>query len=130
MLPGGKALQQPALGFYDEGKLFKGYAIGDLIKEPASLPRSVSHFQWKKDQIVDDERGQFVVTTNDGQRLIFDVHTGEVIGPSLKVAKPSNTHLTKETETTKKSVITRNENRLFAIKIEELKITKSTGSDS
>ena len=75
---GGPALQQPAVGFYSEGKLLKGYAIGDLIVNPKQLPQIVSHFQWIDRIFFDDAAGKLTITTHDQQELFFDVHTGEL----------------------------------------------------
>ena len=76
---GGPALKQPAIAFYNEGKLLKGYSIGDLIKDPFKLPQSVSHFEWKKDIYFDDSKGQLKAVTFDGQEHIFDMFTGNII---------------------------------------------------
>lgn len=74
-----KALQQPAVGFYENGKLLKGYSIRDLIKNPDILPRSVSHFQWAKDILFDDSKGELKIATYDNQQLVFDTKSGSIV---------------------------------------------------
>ena len=83
---GGPALKQPAIAFYSEGKLLKGYSIGDLIKDPFKLPQSVSHFQWKKDIRFDDSKGRLKAVTFDGQELIFDMITGNIVNNSQEAS--------------------------------------------
>jgi len=69
-----EALSQLAIAFYDRGTLIKEYSIGDLIRKPAELPESVSHFSWSKKISYDDKNGKIGVTTQDGQVFTFDLN--------------------------------------------------------
>lgn len=79
MEKGGAALNQPALLFYGEGRPLKSYLIGDLAQDAKMFPRTASHFQWKKDIKFDDQKGRLFVETHDGQKLVFNVVTGDII---------------------------------------------------
>jgi hypothetical protein len=68
-----EALSQLAIAFYDRGTLIKSYSIGDLIRKPAELPVSVSHFEWCKKGSYNDKNGQINLTTYDGQNFMFDL---------------------------------------------------------
>jgi hypothetical protein len=72
------ALKQPAVAFYENGKLLKGYSIKDLIRSPDMLPRSVSHFRWAKDVLFDDRKDELKIITHDGQELLFDIKSGNI----------------------------------------------------
>lgn len=76
---GGPVLNQLAVAFYKEGKLLKSYSIGDLIFDATRLPKSISHFLWFEDISFDDAAGKFIVTTLDGKKYMFDIHSGETI---------------------------------------------------
>jgi hypothetical protein len=48
------ALDQEALSFFANGQLVRTYRIGELVKDPDRLPRSVSHFDWQDKGQLDD----------------------------------------------------------------------------
>ena len=76
---GGPALKQPAVAFYKEGKLLKGYTIGQLVKDAKKLSRSVSHFRWEDKVAFDDATGRFTVSTLEGNKYVFDIHSGKIV---------------------------------------------------
>jgi len=81
-----KALSQLAVAFYESGMLLKEYSIGDLTKEPSKLPTSISHFQWIKNKVYDDAKGQISIITYDGQMIVFD-NMGKIVSRSVALDK-------------------------------------------
>jgi hypothetical protein len=77
--PLGSALDVEALSFFANGKLLRTYRIRELVDDPDKLPRSVSHFDWERKGQLDDARSEYVLTTLDGNRFVFDIRTGEII---------------------------------------------------
>ena len=76
---GSPALEQLALAFYKERKLFKKYKIRDLIQNPKKLAKGRSHFQWKERIWFDDVSGRLNVITHDEQKLVFDIRSGKIV---------------------------------------------------
>jgi len=74
-----RALAQEALSFFADGRPLKTYSIGELVDAPNRLPQSVSHFQWCAAADFDDRNKRLVVETLDGNRIAFDVTTGELV---------------------------------------------------
>lgn len=68
-----------AVAFYEEGRLLESYSVSDLVKNPFTLPQSVSHYRWRQEMDFREERAQLFVRTMHGERYLFDVTTGEVI---------------------------------------------------
>jgi hypothetical protein len=79
MPPDKEALKQEAVSFFARGKLLRSYTIGELVDRPEQLPRSVSHFRWLKSSAIDDGRQQFEAVTHDGNRILFDLKTGNIV---------------------------------------------------
>lgn len=77
--PGGPALKQLAVAFHENGKLLKEYTIGEVVDDAKKLPKTVSHFGWKKDVELDEGLGRFTVTTLEGKRFVFDITSGEIV---------------------------------------------------
>jgi len=72
-------LKQEAVSFFAKGKLLRQYSIVELIDEPKNLKVSVSHFEWRKNSQYSDDKRQFEVVTQDGNRILFDVTTAKII---------------------------------------------------
>jgi hypothetical protein len=77
--PLGPALDQEAVSFLANGQLVRTYRIGELVKDPDRLPRSVSHFDWQDKGQLDDAKSEFTLTTLDGNNFVFDIRTGEIV---------------------------------------------------
>ncbi|MCX5704046.1 MAG: hypothetical protein NT066_06125 [Candidatus Omnitrophica bacterium] len=77
-------LEDLALAFYGDGKLIKQYLISDLVRNSDRLPRSLSHFYWKKNIVFDDAHDRLNIVTFDEQKYIFDVKSGEIIRETKK----------------------------------------------
>jgi hypothetical protein len=77
--PLGSALDQEALSFFANGQLVRTYRIGELVNHPDLLPRSASHFTWLAEARFDDARLEYALTTEDGNRFVFDVRTGAIV---------------------------------------------------
>jgi hypothetical protein len=81
------SLDEEAVSFFANGRLLHSYQIDELVDDPRQLPHSVSHFQWCKDSHFDDQRLEYTAWTHDGNRVVFDVRTGEIISKA-SLAKP------------------------------------------
>jgi hypothetical protein len=75
-----------AIAFFANGKLLRTYRINQLVDIPILLPHSVSHFDWLKSDAFDDASLEFSLTTYDGNRIVFDARTGEIIS-SIRPAR-------------------------------------------
>lgn len=74
--------QELAIAFYDRGREIRRYVVADLLRDPKSIIRSVSHYQWQGREAGYPRltgSGGFLLTTVEGDLLTFDVHTGEII---------------------------------------------------
>jgi hypothetical protein len=67
--------KQPALAFYQRGALLRAYEIGDLI----TIPTLIDHGDWREQRTLDDAGRLVHVTTELGDRYVFDVQTGEIV---------------------------------------------------
>jgi hypothetical protein len=74
-----ESLQQPALSFFAKGKLLRSYEVADLVDRPEQLSRSVSHFRWMKEHNILDQKQQLEVITYDGNNVLFDLKTGDIV---------------------------------------------------
>jgi hypothetical protein len=72
-------LAQKAFTVYAKGKEIHSFAIGDLVDDATKLPMTASHFTWHKDSRIDDGKGQFAVTTLDGNRFLVELATGKIV---------------------------------------------------
>jgi hypothetical protein len=79
------ALDQEALSFFANGQLVRTFRIGDLVDNPAVLPRSVSHFTWLDQGYLDSGRMEYRLTTKDGNRFVLDARTGQIVSASRPV---------------------------------------------
>jgi hypothetical protein len=68
-------MDQPALVFYHQGTLLRAYEIGDLV----TIPALIDHGDWLGGRTLDDAARTIEVTTELGDRYVFDVRTGEMI---------------------------------------------------
>jgi len=86
--------KQVALAFYDRGKLLKQYTVAELLADPSkisALPRNYLYFKdaprfytrrlTREEQIARNRKGEHgywvIAEMRDGQRLFFDMSTGE-----------------------------------------------------
>jgi hypothetical protein len=70
-----------AVSFFADGRLLRTYRIVELVDDPDRFEQSVSHFRWQKEGRVSGEF-EYTITTLDGNRLLFDVRTGEIVSAS------------------------------------------------
>ena len=70
-----------AIAFYTRGRLVKRYSTADLIKNPAKIGHSVSHYQYKRKTLgfVRPYSTKFALISADGIRYTFDVTTGQIV---------------------------------------------------
>lgn len=77
--PWASAYDDEAFTFFSDGKEIKSYEIDDLVWNPRSLPRSVSHFSWLADSRLDDDAGTWSIRTLNGEYYKFSISTGEIL---------------------------------------------------
>ncbi|MBP3958831.1 hypothetical protein J8F10_26595 [Gemmata sp. G18] len=83
----GKRLTHEAFRFYANGQLVRTYEIGELIDDPrrcgevADAPGN-NFLLWRASGQFHDTKPQYTLATNDGNQLVFDVRTGEIISAS------------------------------------------------
>lgn len=68
-----------ALAFLKNGKEVTRYNVDQLVRNPETLPTSISYYRWRKLSSLDDSKGQLHVETENGERYVFDIRTGKVI---------------------------------------------------
>lgn len=85
-----------ALSFYRDGKPIAGYAVDELVVNPVTLPRSVSHFQWRYDSHFDDKHGLLSLETLHKEKYVFDVTNGKIISAVVPTSEPMQASLSKE----------------------------------
>jgi hypothetical protein len=66
-----------ALAFYKDGVEIKRYTVNDLVADPKSLPRSVSHYFWVKETSFNPTTNVLHLETQNGEVYDFDVTTEE-----------------------------------------------------
>ena len=67
------------VSFFADGELLKSYTVSDLVFARWLMPRTASHFMWRKETRVDDEALSYHITTLHLERIAFDARTGEII---------------------------------------------------
>lgn len=80
--PWASSTDDEAISFFANGKLLRTYLIRELVDNPVMLKRTVSHFFWREEARFDDARLEYALTTKDGNRFVFDVHTGKIVSAS------------------------------------------------
>jgi hypothetical protein len=83
--PWASSTDQEAISFFANGELLRTYRIRELVDNPLMLERSVSHFFWEQDGRLDDARLEYALSTKDGNRLVFDLCTGQIVSESRPV---------------------------------------------
>jgi hypothetical protein len=66
-----------AVSFFADGRLLRTYRVGELVDDPGRVALTVSHYWWQQEGRVSGEF-EYTITTNDGNRFVFDVRTGEI----------------------------------------------------
>lgn len=62
-----------AVAFYRSGNELEKYTVKDLVANPELLPRSVSHYEWRKDVVFDEKSGILHIETETGEIYDFNV---------------------------------------------------------
>lgn len=62
-----------AIAFYNNGNETISYTVQDLVVSPESLPRTVSHYEWRKQISLDEPKGILTVETWTGEKYQFDI---------------------------------------------------------
>lgn len=77
--PWASTLKEEALSFFAKGELLKSYRIDQLADYPSLMPRSASHFSWKKMSSMDDKNKSYHLRTIHGETYRFDITTGQIV---------------------------------------------------
>ncbi len=76
----------PALSFFNDGLLLRTYTVRSLVAYPTQLPHSTSHYQWLLEDSLHDMRGLLTVETQNHEKYVFGLSTGEVISRTIPTA--------------------------------------------
>jgi hypothetical protein len=80
--PWATSTEGEAISFFADGKLLRMWYIRELVDAPELLKHTVSHFFWIRNATMDDTRLEYSISTEDGNRFVFDMRTGQVIHTS------------------------------------------------
>jgi hypothetical protein len=83
------------LSFYERGKLSRAVKLDELIRDFTKLRRTASHYYWgqylgfgERNRL--DEANRYIVETVEGQRIAFDVATGQPLSGQARVKSAGN----------------------------------------
>ncbi len=68
-----------AVSFFANGTLIRSYTVADLVAMPSMMPRTVTFFYWQAEAELNDASKTYSITTNHGERYLFDVRTGTIL---------------------------------------------------
>ncbi|MCA9402169.1 MAG: hypothetical protein KC897_00175 [Candidatus Omnitrophica bacterium] len=69
-----------AIAFYHRGQLIRSYSTKQLVKDPAQILPSMSHYYWsRRDPEFDTFRYLFKLKTIDNVEYTFDIKSGNII---------------------------------------------------
>jgi hypothetical protein len=71
-------LDAPAVSFYANGQLLKSHSLRSIC-DPAKLRHSPQHVQWRAGEGLVEKAGRYVVFTQDGRKVTFNLQTGDLI---------------------------------------------------
>lgn len=74
-----KQLDAPAISFFEDGRLLKSHSLKSFITDPLMLQHSPEHIVWPSGAVLREEQGEFLLYTQDTNRITFDYRTGEAI---------------------------------------------------
>ena len=72
--------ESPAVSIYRDGILLKRHPLKSLIDDPLLLPHTPEHVLWVGGSVLREDAGQFVLFTQDTNKITFDYRTGEIAG--------------------------------------------------
>jgi hypothetical protein len=75
------ALNQEALSFFAHGRQIRTYRIGELIDSLDHAPKTNAFLLWQREGGVIGDF-EYLLTTADGNRFVFDIRTGEIVSDS------------------------------------------------
>lgn len=67
------------VSFFASGELLRTYSVSDLVFATWLMPRSVSHFRWRKETSVGDDSLTYRLVTLHGERIVFNARTGDIV---------------------------------------------------
>lgn len=74
-----RQLDGPGLGFYANGKLLRRYTVRELVTDSEKLPHTPRHVLWTSGGVLNEEKGTFLLLTQDSYRITLDYRTGELL---------------------------------------------------
>lgn len=77
--PWPKSIDEEGLALFRNGSLLKSYTIRSLVSRESDLPRSTSHFEWRKGVTLDADEEHATVEALDGTVSVIRVADGELI---------------------------------------------------
>ncbi len=83
MGPWARDLRDEAFSLVREGKIVRTVLINELIRSESSVKRTVSHFFWMENAVLDQNSARFTVKTVEGLTYEFDIATAELIAPDV-----------------------------------------------
>lgn len=88
--PWPSSAEELVVAFYRDGRLLRQLKINQLVKDPESLPHSVSHLEWSKTISYNDAKRQLRVTTLGGEKYLFDANGQLVEGKLVPAYVPKS----------------------------------------
>jgi len=80
-----------AVAFYKDGIELKRFSTADLIKNPASVSKSISHYQWRGyegDPPKLSHSLRFSLETVEGRVFVFDARSGKILEEKAATLHP------------------------------------------
>jgi hypothetical protein len=90
MGPWASSEEDLAVAFYRDGRLLREWKINELVKDPQSLPHSVSHFEWRQSISFNDAKRLLRLTTLANEKYLFDENGSLLEGRVVPPYQPKN----------------------------------------
>jgi hypothetical protein len=75
-------LDAPAITFYARGRPLRTYTVRELVSDPAAVPHGPDRVVWCDGTMAYPQTLRYSVSTTEGNQIVFDVATGEIVGRS------------------------------------------------
>ena len=72
-------LDSPAVTLYKNGTRLASHTVRDVVGDVKALRHSPQHIQWRAGGAVVERTGRFVLHTQDGLKVVFDLSTGAML---------------------------------------------------
>jgi hypothetical protein len=78
LIPTDYSKNVPMAYFFEKGRLVRFIKLKDIIRDFGKLEHTASHYHWGGCTGI-NPKGQFIISTVEKRRLIYDVKTGELV---------------------------------------------------